>query len=62
MYITKDELYRFHLDSKKAIQSYKLRKHQARLAKLNKSKASKAKAISVLLAASIASLPVYSFA
>jgi hypothetical protein len=47
--LTKDELNRYRSDSRRSIRGFRLRKHQARLAKLNKSTASKAKAISVLV-------------
>lgn len=49
-------------DSKRCIRGYRLRRHIARNAKLNKSTASKAKAVSVIAATSIIPLVAQAFA
>jgi hypothetical protein len=59
--LTREELYRFHLDSKKSIAGYRLRKF-ARIQKiLAKSRAIKEKAVSLMMALTVAPFAVQAF-
>jgi hypothetical protein len=62
MNITTEEMYRFHLDSKRSIAGYRQRKMARPQKKLGKSRAGKDKAISLLAALTAAPLIVQSFA
>lgn len=49
-------------DGRRSVRGYRVRKHQARQAKLNKSHALKAKAVSVLLATGMTVLSTVAYA